>query len=155
MPAITEKDRRDLEFGRELEVDYIAASFVRTGADIREIRDLAAGTPVIAKIELAAAYENLDDILSEAAGAMVARGDLGVQLPLERIPLVQADILTRTNAAGLISITATEMLESMTHSPRPTRAEATASTFEERMRQKPTKILTGTKELIIKVNPNS
>ncbi len=125
VPAITEKDRRDLEFGRELEVDYIAASFVRTGADIREIRELAAGTPVIAKIELAAAYDNLDDILSEAAGAMVARGDLGVQLPLERIPLVQADILERTNAAGLISITATEMLESMTHSPRPTRAEAT------------------------------
>lgn len=125
VPAITDKDRRDLEFGRELEVDYVAASFVRTGSDIREIRELAGGTPVIAKIELAAAYENLDDILSEAAGAMVARGDLGVQLPLERIPLVQADILERTNAAGLISITATEMLESMTHSPRPTRAEAT------------------------------
>jgi pyruvate kinase len=125
VPAITEKDRRDLEFGRELEVDYVAASFVRTGADIREIRELAGGAPVIAKIELAAAYDNLDDILSESAGAMVARGDLGVQLPLERIPLVQADILERTNAAGLISITATEMLESMTHSPRPTRAEAT------------------------------
>lgn len=125
VPAVTDKDRADLEFGKELEVDYVAASFVRTGADIREIRELAGGTPVIAKIELAAAYENLDDILSESAGAMVARGDLGVQLPLERIPLVQADILNRTNAAGLISITATEMLESMTHSPRPTRAEAT------------------------------
>lgn len=125
VPAITEKDRRDLEFGRELDVDYIAASFVRSGQDISEIRDLAGGVPVIAKIELAAAYDNLDDILSEAAGAMVARGDLGVQLPLERIPLIQADILERTNAAGLISITATEMLESMTHSPRPTRAEAT------------------------------
>lgn len=123
VPAITEKDRRDLEFGRELDVDYIAASFVRSGQDIREIRELAGGVPVIAKIELAAAYDNLDDILSEAAGAMVARGDLGVQLPLERIPLIQADILERTNAAGLISITATEMLESMTSSPRPTRAE--------------------------------
>ena len=125
VPSVTEKDRKDLEFGKELEVDYIAASFVRTGDDVREIRELSGGVPVIAKIELAAAYENLDDILSESAGAMVARGDLGVQLPLERIPLVQADILTRTNAAGLISITATEMLESMTHSPRPTRAEAT------------------------------
>ncbi|HVR33549.1 MAG TPA: pyruvate kinase [Acidimicrobiia bacterium] len=125
VPAITEKDRADLEYGRLLGVDYVAASFVRTGADIREIRDLAGGAPVIAKIELALAYQNLDDILTEAAGAMVARGDLGVQLPLERIPLVQADIIARTNAAGLVSITATEMLESMTKSPRPTRAEVT------------------------------
>ncbi|MEX0757340.1 MAG: pyruvate kinase, partial [Acidimicrobiia bacterium] len=125
VPAITDKDRSDLSFGRELKVDYVAASFVRTGSDIREIRDLAGGVPVIAKIELALAYQNLDDILTEAAGAMVARGDLGVQLPLERIPLVQADIIARTNAAGLVSITATEMLESMTKSPRPTRAEVT------------------------------
>jgi pyruvate kinase len=125
VPAITDKDRTDLAFGREIGVDYIAASFVRTGGDLREIRELAGGTPVIAKIELAAAYQNLDDILTEAAGAMVARGDLGVQLPLERIPLIQADIITRTNAAGLVSITATEMLESMTKSSRPTRAEVT------------------------------
>jgi pyruvate kinase len=125
VPAITDKDRADLELGREIGADYVAASFVRSGADVREIRELAGGTPVIAKIELAAAYANLDDILSESAGIMVARGDLGVQLPLERIPLIQADILHRTNAAGLISITATEMLESMTHSPRPTRAEVT------------------------------
>ncbi|HSJ27407.1 MAG TPA: pyruvate kinase [Acidimicrobiia bacterium] len=125
VPAITEKDRRDLDFGQEIGVDYVAASFVRTGSDIRQIRELAGGTPVIAKIELAVAYQNLDDILTEAAGAMVARGDLGVQLPLERIPLIQADIIRRTNAAGLVSITATEMLESMTKSPRPTRAEVT------------------------------
>lgn len=125
VPAITEKDRVDLEFGRELSVDYVAASFVRSGADVRQIRELSGDTPVIAKIELAIAYQNLDDILTEAAGAMVARGDLGVQLPLERIPLVQADIIARTNAAGLVSITATEMLESMTKSPRPTRAEVT------------------------------
>ncbi|NIP80175.1 MAG: pyruvate kinase, partial [Gemmatimonadetes bacterium] len=91
--------------GRELAVDYVAASFVRTGEDVREIKELSGGTPVIAKIELAAAYTNLDDILAESAGAMVARGDLGVQLPLERIPGIQADILARTNAAGLISIT--------------------------------------------------
>lgn len=123
-PAITEKDEIDLEFGRTLGVDYVAASFVRNGEDIKQVRKLAS-VPVIGKIELASAYANLDDILSEAAGAMVARGDLGVQLPLERIPLIQADILQRTNKAGLVSITATEMLESMTHSPRPTRAEVT------------------------------
>ncbi len=125
VPAITAKDKVDLAFGAELGVDYVAASFVRSGADIREIRALAGHVPVIAKIELAAAYANLDDIISEAAGLMVARGDLGVQLPLERIPMIQADILRRTNHAGLVSITATEMLESMTKSPRPTRAEVT------------------------------
>lgn len=125
VPAITDKDRVDLAFGVELGVDYIAASFVRSGADIREIRALSNDVPIIAKIELAAAYANLDDIISEAAGIMVARGDLGVQLPLERIPMIQADILRRANQAGLISITATEMLESMTKSPRPTRAEVT------------------------------
>ena len=125
LPAVTDKDRRDLEFGIELGVDYVAASFVRTGADVRTIKELAGGTPVIAKVELAIAYQNLDGILAEAAGVMVARGDLGVQLPLARLPIVQADILRRTNRAGLISITATEMLESMTRSPRPTRAEVT------------------------------
>ncbi len=125
VPAITDKDRVDLAFGREIGVDFVAASFVRSGSDVHEIRQLAGEAPVIAKIELASAYTNLDDILTEAAGAMVARGDLGVQLPLERIPLIQADILRRTNAAGLVSITATEMLESMTQAPRPTRAEVT------------------------------
>ena len=125
VPTITEKDEVDLAFGRELGVDWIAASFVRSGEDLRRVRELAGDVPVIAKIELAAAYANLDDILSEAAGVMVARGDLGVQLPLETIPLVQANILRRTNEAGVVSITATEMLESMTHSPRPTRAEVT------------------------------
>ena len=124
-PSVTDKDRVDLAFGRELGVDYVAASFVRDGNDVRQVRELAGDAAVIAKVELAVAYENLDDILSEAAGIMVARGDLGVQLPLERIPLIQADMLARTNAAGRISITATEMLESMTHAPRPTRAEVT------------------------------
>ncbi len=125
VPTITEKDERDLAFGREVGVDWIAASFVRSGDDLKRVRELAGDVPVIAKIELAAAYANLDDILQEAAGVMVARGDLGVQLPLETIPLVQANILRRTNEAGVVSITATEMLESMTHSPRPTRAEVT------------------------------
>ena len=125
VPAITEKDADDLDFGGRIGVDWVAASFVRTGSDVHEVRELAGGVPVIAKVELAVAYANLDDILTEAAGVMVARGDLGVQLPLERIPLIQADMLRRTNQAGLVSITATEMLESMTQSPRPTRAEVT------------------------------
>ena len=123
---ITDKDRRDLEFGRRMGVDYVAASFVRRGEDIAEIRELAgADVPIIAKVELATAYENLDSILAAADGVMVARGDLGVQLPLETIPNVQADILRRTNQAGLISITATEMLESMVTALRPSRAEVT------------------------------
>ena len=126
MPAITEKDRRDLAFGRELGVDLVAASFVRSAADVRLVQELAGEeTPVVAKIELAAGYQNLDGILEVAPAIMVARGDLGVQLPLQRIPLIQLDILARTNAAGRIAITATEMLESMTHATRPTRAEVT------------------------------
>jgi pyruvate kinase len=125
VPAVTDKDRRDIEFGAELEVDLVAASFVRSGGDVRQVKELVGETPVIAKIELAAAYERLDEILIEAHGAMVARGDLGVQLPLERLPLVQQDILQRTNTAGRISIVATEMLESMIASPRPSRAEVT------------------------------
>ena len=123
---VTEKDREDLELGRKLGVDYVAASFVKEGADVNQVRELAGpDVPVIAKVELALAYRNLDSILEAADGVMVARGDLGVQLPLETIPNVQADILRRTNRAGLITITATEMLESMVTSPRPTRAEVT------------------------------
>ncbi len=125
MAAITEKDELDLKFGVELGVDWVAASFVRNASDVRRVKELAGSAPVIAKIELAAAYENLDEILNEADGVMVARGDLGVQLPLERIPLIQADILRRANEAGAVTITATEMLESMTRSSRPTRAEVT------------------------------
>lgn len=122
---ITPKDEADLELGRKLDVDYVAASFVRTGSDVEAVAGLCGDAPVIAKIELAQALDNLDDIMSAAFGVMVARGDLGVQLPLERIPLIQADILYRANAIGVISVTATEMLESMTHSARPTRAEVT------------------------------
>jgi pyruvate kinase len=122
---ITPKDEEDLAFGRELGVDFVAASFVRTGRDVENVQSLAGDVPVVAKIELAQALDNLDGILAASFGVMVARGDLGVQLPLERIPLIQADILKRANASGTISVTATEMLESMTHSPRPTRAEVT------------------------------
>lgn len=123
--SVTPKDEIDLAFGQELGVDYVAASFVRTAADVKKVSGLAGDVPVIAKIELAQAYENLDEILDVSFGVMVARGDLGVQLPLERIPMIQSEILTRTNSKGRISITATEMLESMTHLPRPTRAEVT------------------------------
>jgi pyruvate kinase len=125
-PAVTEKDRNDLEFGREIGVDLIAASFVQSAADIEEVRSIV-GTeiPVIAKIERAVAYDNLDEILAASEGVMVARGDLGVEIPLQTIPQVQRDILRRAVEAGKVSITATEMLQSMTEAPRPTRAEVT------------------------------
>ena len=122
---VTAKDEADLALGREWGVDYVAASFVRTKEDVEAVTALAGGAPIIAKIELARALDNLDEILEASFGVMVARGDLGVQVPLERLPLIQADILSRANAAGRLSVTATEMLESMTHSPRPTRAEVT------------------------------
>ena len=123
LPAITEKDREDLVFGIEMGADLIAASFVTSAADIEAVHAIVGDTPVIAKIERAHAYENLDEILGAADGAMVARGDLGVELGYEHLPLAQKDILARTNHAGRISITATEMLESMVSSRRPTRAE--------------------------------
>ncbi|MFH2072476.1 MAG: pyruvate kinase [Actinomycetota bacterium] len=125
LPAITDKDRADLAFGTEMGADLVAASFVTSAADIEAVRAIVGDTPVIAKIERARAYENLDEILEAADGAMVARGDLGVELGYEHLPMAQKDIIARTNHAGRISITATEMLESMTSSRRPTRAEVT------------------------------
>jgi pyruvate kinase len=125
LPAVTEKDEIDLSFGVELGVDIVAASFVTSGDDIRKVREIAGDVPVIAKIERAAAYANLGEIVASADGAMVARGDLGVELGFEPLPRIQKDIILRVNAAGGVSITATEMLESMTVSPRPTRAEVT------------------------------
>lgn len=123
VPAVSDKDVADLAFGRTLEVDYVAASFVSSGLDIKRVKNLVPGTPVIAKIESVVGFGNLDDILSESYGAMVARGDLGVELSYEAVPRAQKAILNRTNAKAKISITATEMLESMNSSPRPTRAE--------------------------------
>ncbi|MEN8113675.1 MAG: pyruvate kinase [Actinomycetota bacterium] len=125
VPVITDKDVEDLAIGREIGFDLVAASFVSCGADIRRIREHVGDVPIIAKIESAVGYDNLDDILTEADGAMVARGDLGVELNLESVPRAQKEILARTNAAGKITITATEMLESMITNPRPTRAEVT------------------------------
>jgi len=123
VPAVSDKDVADLAFGRTLEVDYVAASFVSSGLDVKRVKNLVPGTPVIAKIESVVGFGNLDDILSEAYGAMVARGDLGVELSYEAVPRAQKAILNRSNARAKISITATEMLESMNSSPRPTRAE--------------------------------
>jgi pyruvate kinase len=123
IPAMTDKDAEDLDFGLDLGFDMIASSFVNSGGDIRSVRDIVGSQTIIAKIETAVGYMNLDDILSEADGAMVARGDLGVELSIESVPRAQFDIIHRANAAGKISITATEMLESMITSPRPTRAE--------------------------------
>ncbi|HSM46042.1 MAG TPA: pyruvate kinase, partial [Acidimicrobiia bacterium] len=122
---VTAKDEVDLEFGRELGVDFVATSFVRTGNDVETVQSLAGDVPIVAKIELAQALDNLDEILKVSFGVMVARGDLGVQLPLDRLPLIQTDIIKRANTSGRVSVTATEMLETMTHNPRPTRAEVT------------------------------
>jgi pyruvate kinase len=123
IPIITSKDIADLEFGAKLGVDFVAASFVNSRSDVETVRAIVPDTPVIAKIETAVGLENLDEILECAAGAMVARGDLGVELSIESVPRAQSEIVERANAAGRLSIVATEMLESMISNPRPTRAE--------------------------------
>jgi len=123
IPIITPKDEEDVAFGARLGVDFVAASFVNSGSDIRTVREVSGDTRLIAKIETSVGLMNLDDILAEASGAMVARGDLGVELSIESVPGAQSDIVHRANAAGRLSIIATEMLESMISSPRPTRAE--------------------------------
>jgi pyruvate kinase len=127
-PALTDKDRRDLAFGIKNGVDYVALSFVRQAADVKETRAAIAalgGTaPVIAKIEKREAVEDLNAIVEAADGLMVARGDLGVELATEEVPTLQKQIIRIANAAGKAVITATQMLESMVEHPRPTRAEA-------------------------------
>ena len=129
IPAITEKDRADLAFVVSQEVDYVAASFIRRKEDIEELRAIleshdAADMPIIAKLEKSQAIDNLKDILEVTDGVMVARGDLGVELPPERVPIMQKRILEWAGHRGRIGITATQMLESMTTNARPTRAEA-------------------------------
>jgi len=126
--ALTEKDREDLEFGIAHNVDMVALSFVRTAEDLREAKRIIGsrshGLPVIAKLEKPQAIEHLDEILEVADGVMVARGDLGVELPPECVPTIQKRIIRHAAAAGKPVITATQMLESMINHPRPTRAEA-------------------------------
>ncbi|HYO57370.1 pyruvate kinase [Archangium sp.] len=125
VPTITEKDAEDLVFGQEVGVDYVALSFVRTAADIRQARKLVSqrGTPLIAKIEKPQAVANLESIAREADGIMVARGDLGVEMPLEKLPAIQKHMVRTVNRMGGLVIVATEMLESMVNNARPTRAE--------------------------------
>jgi pyruvate kinase len=127
-PSLTEKDRADLRFGLEQGVDYVALSFVRSADDCVQAKKLiesfGAGVPLIAKIEKREALEDLDNIIEACDGVMVARGDLGVETSVESVPFYQKQIIAKANAAEKIVITATQMLESMTHEPRPTRAEA-------------------------------
>jgi pyruvate kinase len=127
-PGLTDKDRADLAFGMSVGVDYIAQSFVRSPEDVREARQLVTANghsiPIIAKIEKQQAVDCVDAIIDEADGIMVARGDLGVELGPEKVPLIQKQLIEATNGKGKLVITATQMLESMIRHQRPTRAEA-------------------------------
>jgi pyruvate kinase len=125
---LTDKDIADLAFGADIDVDYVALSFVRRASDMNAcravLRDLGRTTPIISKIEHPLAIENLEEILSASDGIMVARGDLGVEVSPERVPLLQKHIIHRANEVGIPVITATQMLDSMIERPLPTRAEA-------------------------------
>jgi pyruvate kinase len=123
VPALTEKDKNDIVFGRELGVDWFALSFVRNPRDVEEAKALSGGIPIIAKIEKPEAVANLDAILDVADAVMVARGDLGVEAGHEKVPLVQKRILREIRLRAKAGITATQMLDSMIKNPRPTRAE--------------------------------
>ncbi|WP_313891593.1 pyruvate kinase [Psychrobacillus sp.] len=129
LPGITEKDAKDILFGIEQGVDFIAASFVRRAKDVLEIRELleknnGAHIQIIPKIENQEGVDNIDEIIQVSDGLMVARGDLGVEIPSEEVPLVQKSLIRKCNFAGKPVITATQMLDSMQRYPRPTRAEA-------------------------------
>ncbi|MFC7061548.1 pyruvate kinase [Halobacillus seohaensis] len=129
LPGITEKDAKDIEFGIEQDVDFIAASFVRRASDVLEIKELlenhrAGHIQIIPKIENQEGVDNIDEILEVSDGLMVARGDLGVEIPPEDVPLVQKALIHKCNKVGKPVITATQMLDSMQRNPRPTRAEA-------------------------------
>ena len=129
MPFISEQDRKDIEFGIECGFDFIAASFVRCKEDVLEVRKILdeknSPMKVIAKIENMQGIRNLEEILDVADGIMVARGDMGVEVPMEDVPVIQKDLIRKAVAKGKQVITATQMLESMTKNPRPTRAETT------------------------------
>ncbi len=127
-PSVTEKDFRDLEFALHHRIDYIALSFVRKAEDIIHLKEWLKERnivkPIIAKIEKKEGVDNFDEILDAADGIMVARGDLGVELPPQEVPIIQKKIIKKCNAVGKLVITATQMLDSMIHNPIPTRAEA-------------------------------
>ncbi len=127
--ALTDKDKEDLKLGIELGVDFIALSFVRRASDILELKEILEAKkvfiPIIAKIEKKEAVKNLDEILTLADGAMVARGDLGIETPIEKVPIIQKEIIRKCNLLSKPVITATQMLDSMIRNPIPTRAEVT------------------------------
>jgi len=124
-PSMTEKDHEDLEFALEQRCEFIGLSFVRRGADVADLKQKVRGRAlVVAKVEMARALSAIEEILTETDAVMVARGDLGVELPFERVPLAQKRIIQLANFFGRPVITATQMLESMIENPRPTRAEA-------------------------------
>lgn len=130
MPYMSKKDIDDIIFGIEQDVDFIAASFVRTAADIKEIKTVLQNNDgrnvrIIAKIENAEGVDNIDDIIRECHGIMVARGDMGVEIDMQDLPVIQKQIIKKTYRAGKVVITATQMLDSMIRNPRPTRAETT------------------------------
>lgn len=129
LPGITEKDAADIRFGIQNDIDFIAASFVRRPSDVLEITKIleennATHIQIISKIESQEGVDNIDDILKVTDGLMVARGDLGVEIPTEEVPIVQKSLIKKCNALGKPVITATQMLDSMQQNPRPTRAEA-------------------------------
>jgi pyruvate kinase len=127
-PSLTSKDEADLAFGVAQGVDYVALSFVRRPSDLEELQrrlpHVDNPIKIIAKLEKPEVFTHLPEILRLADGVMIARGDLGVELPLERVPVLQKEIIRQANRAGVLVITATQMLESMIGNPRPTRAEA-------------------------------
>lgn len=130
IPFMSKKDKEDILFGIEQDVDFIAASFTRTAKDIQQMKDFLKANGgenirVIAKIENAQGVENIDAIIDACEGIMVARGDMGVEIPEEEVPIIQKMIIRKVVAAGKVVITATQMLDSMIKNPRPTRAEAT------------------------------
>ncbi|MFL5797094.1 MAG: pyruvate kinase [Actinomycetota bacterium] len=126
LPAVTDRDRAGLELALDTGVDGLLQSFVRAASDVQELRDLMGRhpLPIMAKIETAPAITAYDDILAWAEGIMVARGDLGVELPMEEIPILQKELIGRARGRGVPAVVATQMLESMQHSQQPTRAEA-------------------------------
>lgn len=129
LPGITEKDADDIRFGLDNDIDFIAASFVRKAQDVLEIREILeeknmTHVQIFSKIESQEGIDNIDEIIKVSDGIMVARGDMGVEIPAEEVPMVQKRIIKKCNAVGKSVITATQMLESMQQNPRPTRAEA-------------------------------
>lgn len=129
LPSVTEKDKVDLIFGCEMGIDFVAASFIRKASDVEDVRKILNANggekiQIIAKIESQEGVDNIDSIIDTADGIMVARGDMGVEIPIQKVPIIQKSIIKKCNTAGKIVITATQMLDSMIRNSMPTRAEA-------------------------------